>query len=70
MKSRKMMRWAGHATHTGEKGKVYMLLVGNSEGKRPLGGPRSRLEDNNRIDFGEREYGGVDRTGLAQDRDK
>jgi hypothetical protein len=31
------MRWAGHIARMGEKRKAYRLLVGKSEGKRPLG---------------------------------
>jgi hypothetical protein len=34
------MRWTGHVEQMGEKRKVYRLLVGKSEGKRPLGRPR------------------------------
>jgi hypothetical protein len=36
---------------------AYRLLVGNSEGKRPLGRPRSRWADNVRMDFGELGWG-------------
>jgi hypothetical protein len=38
------MTWAGHATLIGEERKVYRVLVGKSEGKRPLGRPRRRWE--------------------------
>jgi hypothetical protein len=31
------MRWAGHVTRVGEERKVYKVLVGKPEGKRPLG---------------------------------
>jgi hypothetical protein len=41
IKSRKM-RWVGHAARMGEKRNAYRLLVGKSEGKRPLGRPRRR----------------------------
>jgi hypothetical protein len=34
------MRWMGHVARMGEKKNVYRLLVGKSEGKRPLGRPR------------------------------
>jgi hypothetical protein len=44
IKSRRM-RWAGHA-HMGEGRGVYRVLVGRPEGKRPLGRPRCRWEDN------------------------
>jgi hypothetical protein len=44
VKSRRM-RWAGHVAHMGEERKVYKVLVGEPEGKRPLGRPRCRCED-------------------------
>jgi hypothetical protein len=42
-------------------------LVGKPEGKRPLGKPRRRWEDNIRMDLREREWEGVDWTNLTQD---
>jgi hypothetical protein len=45
IKSRRM-RWAGHAARMGEKRDLHRVLVGKPEGKRPLGGPRRRWEDN------------------------
>jgi hypothetical protein len=62
------MRWAGHVARMGEKREVYRLLVGKSEGKRPLGRPRRRWIDNIKVDLLEIEFGGVDWVGLAQDR--
>jgi hypothetical protein len=44
--------------------------VGNPEGKRPLGRPRSKWEKNIKIDIGEIEWGGVDWIDLPQDRDR
>jgi hypothetical protein len=41
IKSRRM-RWAGHVAHMGEERKVYKILVGKTEGNRPLGRPRRR----------------------------
>jgi hypothetical protein len=52
-----------------EKMKVYRLLVGKPEGKRPLRRSRSRWEDNIKMQFVDIEWGGVDWIGLAQDRD-
>jgi hypothetical protein len=52
----------------GEKTNVYMLLVGKSEGKRPLGRPRHRWIDNIKLDILEIRLGGVDWIGLAQNR--
>jgi len=45
MKSRRM-RWAGHAARMRERRGIYRALVGKPEGKRPLGRPRHRWEDN------------------------
>jgi hydroxyacyl-ACP dehydratase HTD2-like protein with hotdog domain len=45
IKSRKMI-WAGHVSCVGERRGVYRNSVSKPEGKRPLGRPRSRWEDN------------------------
>jgi hypothetical protein len=45
------VRWAGHVAPMGEKRGVYKILVGKSEGKRPLGRPRPRWEDNIKMDL-------------------
>jgi hypothetical protein len=52
VKSRQM-RWAGHVARMGEERKVYKVLVGKPEGKRPLGRPRRRWEDGIRMDLRE-----------------
>jgi hypothetical protein len=39
------MRWAGHVACVGEKRKVYRVLVGKPEGKRPLGRPSYSWDD-------------------------
>jgi hypothetical protein len=49
---------------------VYRVLVGKPEGKRPLGRPRHRREDNIRMNLKEVGCGGMDWIGLAQDRDR
>jgi hypothetical protein len=54
----------------GEERKVYKVLVGKHEGKRPLGRPRRRWEDEIRIDLMEIGLGGVDWIRLAQGRDR
>ena len=54
--------WAGHVASMGERGGVCMILVGKREGKRQLGRPRHRLEDNIKMDF--HEVGRGVRTGL------
>ena len=53
----------------GEKRGVYRVLVGKPEGKRPLGRPRRRWEDNIKMYLQEVGCGGVDWIELAQDRD-
>jgi hypothetical protein len=46
------MRWARHVVRMGRKKKnEYRILVGKPEGKRPLGRPRRRWEDNIKMDF-------------------
>jgi hypothetical protein len=52
IKSRRM-RWAGHVARMGESRGVYRVLVGKPEGKRPLGRPRSRWEDNIKMNLQE-----------------
>ena len=47
---------------------MYRVLVGKPEGKRPLGRPGLRWEDNNRMHLQEVECGYMDWIGLAQDR--
>jgi hypothetical protein len=54
----------------GEKRNAYRLFVGKPEGKRPLGTPRRWWVDNIKMDLLEVGWGGVDRIGLAQDKDK
>jgi hypothetical protein len=54
----------------GEKRNAYGVLMGKPEGKRPLGRPRRRWEDNTKMDLGETGWGGIDWTDLAQDKDE
>jgi hypothetical protein len=54
----------------GEERKVYRVLVGKPEGKRPLGRPRRRWEDGIRMDLREIGGGDMDWIRLAQDRDR
>ena len=63
------MRWAGHVARMGERRGVYRVLVGKSEGNRPLGRIRRRWEDNIKMDLQEVRCGGMDWIELAQDRD-
>jgi hypothetical protein len=57
IKSRRM-RWVGHVSRMGERRGVFRILVGKPEGKRPLGRPRRRWEDNIKMDLQEVECGG------------
>ena len=50
IKSRRM-RWARHVARMGETRGVYTVLVVKPEGKRPLGRPRRRWEDNIKMDL-------------------
>jgi hypothetical protein len=52
----------------GEREGVYRVLVGKPEGKRPLGRPRRRWEDNIKKDLQEVGCGSLDWSELAQDR--
>jgi hypothetical protein len=67
IKSRRM-RWTGHVARMGEKRIAYRILVGNPEGKRPLGRPRRRWVDNINMDFREIGWDSMDWIDLAQDR--
>ena len=67
---RLVKRWAGHVARMGEGRGVYRVLVGKPEGKRPLGRPRPRWEDNIGMDLHEVGLGYEDWIGLAQDRDR
>jgi hypothetical protein len=58
VKSRRM-RWVGHVARMGEERKVYKVLVGKPEGKRPPGRPTRRWEDEVRMDLREIGLGGV-----------
>ena len=64
------MRWAGHVARMGDRIVVFRVLVGKPEGKRPLGKPRRRWDDNIKIDIQEVGCGGMDWIELAQDRDR
>jgi len=69
IKSRRM-RWAGHVARMSEERGVYRVLLGKSEGRRPLGRPSHRWVDNIRMDLQVVGCGYMDWIGLAQGRDR
>jgi hypothetical protein len=54
------IRWAEHVARMGDRRVIYRILVGKLEGKRPLGKPRRRLEDNIKMDLQEVGCGGME----------
>jgi hypothetical protein len=67
IKSRRM-RWTGHVACMGEGRGVYRALAGRPKGKRPLGRPRCRWEDNIKLDLREIRIEGANWIQLAQDK--
>ena len=63
------MRWKGYAACMGDRRGAYRVLVRRPEGKRPLGRPRHRWEDNIKMDLQEAVCGDMDWIELAQKRD-
>jgi len=66
IKSRRM-RWVGHVARMGERRGVCRVLVRRPEGKRPLGRPRRRWEDNIKMYLQEVGCGGLDWIEVAED---
>ena len=69
IKSRRI-RCAGHVARMGERRGVYRVLVGKPEGKRPLGRPRQRWENNIKMNLQELVCEDIDWIELVQDRDR
>jgi hypothetical protein len=69
IKSRRL-RWARHVARMGERRGAERALVGKPEGRRPLGRPRRRWENNFKMDLREVGCGGADWVDLAQDRNR
>jgi hypothetical protein len=69
VKSRRM-RWARHVARMRERRGVHRVLGRKPEGKRPVGRPRRRWEDNIKRDLQEVGEGGGDWMERAQDRDR
>ena len=59
------MRWTSYVARMGDRRGLYRVLVGKPEGKRPLGIPRRRWEDNIKMDVQEVRCGVVDWIELA-----
>ena len=66
----RVMRWAGHVARAVERIGVCVVVVGKPDGKRPLGRPRCRWEDNIKMDLQEVGCWIMDWIELAQDRDR
>ncbi|KAJ4446526.1 hypothetical protein ANN_13222 [Periplaneta americana] len=64
------LRWAGRVARMGQSRNAYRVLGGMPDGKRPLGRPRRRWEDNIEMDLREVGYDYRDWINLAQDRDQ
>jgi hypothetical protein len=64
------MRWERHVARMEEVRGAYNILVGRPEGRRPLGRPRRRWEENIMMDLKEIGFGDIDWFHLAQDRDR
>jgi len=64
IKSRQI-NWAGLLARMGKSRDIYRVLVGKPEGKRPLGRPRHRWENNNKMDIQEVRYGRMDWIQMA-----
>jgi hypothetical protein len=69
IKSRRVI-WAGHVAQMGAKRNACRILVGNPEGKRPLGRPRCMWVDNINMELREIGWDGMDWIDLPQDRDQ
>ena len=67
IKSRRL-RWAGHVATMEEGRSAFKILTGKPTGKRPLGRPRRRLEDNIRMDLEEVGITAGNWVDSAQDR--
>jgi hypothetical protein len=63
------MRWVGYEERIRTSKGVYRVLVGRLDGKRPLERPKTRWEDNIKIDLQEVGWGGI-MVAVAQDRDR
>jgi hypothetical protein len=64
------MGWAGHVARMGEGRSAYRVLMGRPEGRRPLGRPRRRWEDNIKMDLQEVGWDGMAWIDMTQDKER
>ena len=64
----KLLRWAGHVARMEVSINAYRVLVGIPEGKKILGRPRLRFEDNVKMDLRDVDFNAEEWLDLAQDR--
>jgi len=55
------MKWVGHVARMGKRRGAYRVLVGRTEGRRPLGRPRHRWWDDIKMDLQEVGWGALNR---------
>ena len=66
----RQLRWAGHVARMEQSRNAYRVLVGKLEGKRPIGRPRHRWENNIKLDLREVGCDPGDWIVPAEDRDQ
>jgi hypothetical protein len=64
------IRWAGYIARMGERMNAYRILVGNPEGRKPLGRPRRRWMDNIKMDVRKLGWDCMSWIDLAQNREQ
>jgi hypothetical protein len=67
---KRRIRWKGHVARMGKKRNAYRILEERAEGKRSLGRPRRRWEDDIKMDLREIEWSALDWIDLPQDKDQ
>ena len=64
------LRWVEHTARIEERRVIYRVLVGKPEGRRPLGRPRRRWENNIKMNLRDAGWKGIDWIDLARVRDR
>jgi len=70
VKKSRRIKWVGHVARMGEMRNLYLIFVGEPEGKRPFGRLRRREENNIKMHLRIIRWEGVDWIHLSQDRDQ